>query len=342
MTDGSTADSRLRLAFGDCSPGTAYALAAEHGDDQALRRALGMATPRRRARLEVPAAERRRELAELQVDLVFHDEPGHPPQLLEIADPPYALFIKGSIPDTASVAVVGTRRCSAYGRALAREYGRVIAEAGWCVVSGLARGIDGATHRGMLDAAGQGVAVLGSGIDVMYPREHQRLADRILAAGGALVTEYPPGTPPEAWRFPLRNRLIVGMAQAVVVVEAAITGGALITASLAMEAGVPVFAVPGDVGRRAAEGTNRLIRDGAHPVLEPEDLVEELSLVFGPPRARSRVVRVGLAASVPAGGIRLSDLATLIGSDVSAVLAEVAIAELDGMVRTEGDLVFRA
>lgn len=334
-------DSRLRLAFGDCSPGTAYALAVEHGDDGALRRAVGTATPRRRARLEVPAAERRRELAELQVDLVFHDEPGHPPQLSEIADPPYALFIKGSIPDVGSVAVVGTRKCSAYGKALAREYGRVIAEAGWSVVSGLARGIDGAAHGGMLDATGQGVAVLGCGIDVMYPPEHRRLADRILRAGGALVTEYPPGTPPEAWRFPLRNRLIVGMTQAVVVVEAAITGGALITASLAMEAGVPVFAVPGDVGRRAAEGTNRLIRDGAHPVLEPEDLVAELSLVLGPPRARTRVVRVGLAASVPAGGIRVSDLASLVGSDVSAVLAEVAIAELDGSVRTEGDLVFR-
>ncbi len=194
----------------------------------------------------------------------------------------------------------------------------------------------------MVDAGGPGVAVLGSGIDVMYPPEHGALADRILQAGGALVTEYPPGTRPEPWRFPHRNRLIVGMAQAVVVVEAAITGGALITASLAMESGVPVFAVPGDVGRRAAEGTNRLIRDGAHPVLEPEDLLAELSLVLGPPRARTRVVRVGVAASVPAGGIRVSDLASLIGSDVSAVLAEVAIAELDGSVRTEGDLVFRA
>lgn len=337
-----SADSRIRLAFGDGTPGVAHALAAEHGAEGALKRAITTATPTRRSRLTVSAAERRRELTELRVDLVIHDEPGYPPTLRRLADPPYALFVRGSVPDLPAVAVVGTRKCTAYGRALAREYGEAIAGAGWSVISGLARGIDGAAHAGMLDAPGPGVAVLGSGIDVMYPREHGPLARRILEAGGAIVTEYPPGTRPDAWRFPYRNRVIVGMAQAVVVVEAAVTGGALITASLAMESGVPVFAVPGDVGRKAAEGTNRLIRDGAHPVLEPEDLLEELSLVLGPRRADTRVARVGLAASVPAGGIRVTDLASLIGSNLPAVLAELALAELDGTVRTEGDLVFRA
>lgn len=335
-------DSRLRLAFGDGPPGLTFALAREHGDDGALRRALAEATPTRQERLEVAAATRRRQLAELGADLVFHDEPGYPGRLSALADPPYALFLRGIVPELPSVAVVGTRRCTAYGRGLAREYGRAIAGAGWSVVSGLARGIDGAAHTGMLDASGRGVAVLGSGIDVMYPPEHARLAERVVAAGGAVVTEYPPGTRPEPWRFPLRNRLIVGLAHAVVVVEAAVTGGALITASLAMETGVPVFAVPGDVGRSAAEGTNRLIRDGAHPVLDPADLLEELSLVLGPPPAATRVARVGLAASVPAGGIRVDELAVLVGSDVGAVLAEVTAAELDGTVRTEGDLVFRA
>lgn len=335
-------DSRIRLAFGDCTPGVPFALAGEHGDDGALRRLLAQSKPWRRIRLEVPAPERRLELAALGADLVFHDEPGYPPSLGRIADPPYALFTKGAVPDAPAVAVVGTRRCTAYGRALAREYGRAIAAAGWCVVSGLARGIDGAAHEGLLAGDGTGVAVLGSGIDVLYPPEHRGLARRLLDAGGAIVTEYPPGARPEGWRFPRRNRIIVGMSQAVVVVEAAITGGALITATLAMESGIPVFAVPGDVGRSAAEGTNRLIRDGAHPVLDPDDLLEELSLVLGPPLRKSRVVRVGLAASVPAGGIRLVDLATLVGSNVSTVLAEVTRAELDGTVRTEGDLVFRA
>ena len=126
------------------------------------------------------------------------------------------------------------------------------------------------------------------------------------------------------------------------VVEAAKTGGALITATLAMESGVPVFVVPGDVGRSASEGCNRLIRDGAHPVLEPEDLIQELSLVLGPPLAATRVARVGLAASVPAGGIAIDALVDLVGSALPAVLAELTAAELDGLVRREGDLVFRS
>jgi DNA processing protein len=314
----------------------------EHGAKRALARAIATAKPPRRQPLLVSGAERRAQLADLGVDLVLLGEPGYPPRLASIADPPAALFLKGGFLEVPTVAVVGTRRCTAYGRSLAREYGGAIASAGWAVVSGLARGIDAAAHRGTVAAAGSGIAVLGSGIDVMYPREHASLAADLIAGGGAVCTEYPPGTRPDGWRFPLRNRIIVGLAQAVVVVEAAKTGGALITATLAMETGVPVFVVPGDVGRSAAEGSNRLIRDGAHPVLEPEDLIDELSLVVGPPRSQTRVVRVGLAASVPAGGIAVDDLATLVGSDMSVVLAEIASAELDGLVRTEGDLVFRA
>jgi len=121
--------------------------------------------------------------------------------------------------------------------------------------------------------------VLGCGIDVTYPREHHRLGNQILDAGGAIISEYPPGTRPDAWRFPPRNRIIAGLSAAVVVVEAARTGGALITAVKAAEYGIPVFAMPGDVDRETSEGTNRLIRDGAFPVFEPEDLIEELDLV---------------------------------------------------------------
>ncbi len=152
------------------------------------------------------------------------------------------------------------------------------------MISGLARGIDGAAHRGVVAAGGVGVAVLGNGLDISYPPEHADLESDLVAGGGAIVTEYSPGTPPEGWRFPPRNRIISGLASAVVVVEAAAKGGALITANYALEHGRPVFAVPGDVRRSTSEGCNRLIRDGAHPVLDPEDLIEELSLVLGPPQ----------------------------------------------------------
>ena len=158
-----------------------------------------------------------------------------------------------------------------------------IAGAGWVLVSGLARGIDGAAHAGTVTAGGAGIAVLGCGPDIHYPPEHRTLGDRLVEAGGAVVTEYPPGAAPEPWRFPLRNRIISGLSSAVVVVEAGVTGGALITAGYALAHGVPVFAVPGDVRRESSKGCNLLIRDGAHPVLDPDDLIEELSLVLGPP-----------------------------------------------------------
>jgi DNA processing protein len=146
----------------------------------------------------------------------------------------------------------------------------------------------------MVSAAGVGVAVLGCGIDVTYPREHRRLGEQILEAGGAIVSEYPPGSRPDAWKFPPRNRIIAGLSAAVVVVEAAKTGGALITAVKAAEYGIPVFAMPGDVDRRTSEGTNRLIRDGAFPVLDPDDLIEELDLVYGLAHRQRKDKQVGI------------------------------------------------
>jgi DNA processing protein len=129
----------------------------------------------------------------------------YPECLAALPDAPALLYVLGSIPQSPSVAVVGTRKCTAYGRRLAAAYGTAIAAAGWVLISGLARGIDGAAHRGTVESDGRGVAVLGCGLDVSYPREHAGLADRLVEAGGAVVTEYPPGTPPEAWRFPPRK-----------------------------------------------------------------------------------------------------------------------------------------
>ena len=200
----------LQLAFAGMHPDRARDLVGSHGVGGTLRRvAKGgvKASVRMREAVEVPAQQRLAELHAAGFDFVPRDVGGFPRQLAELPDAPPGLFVRGvaehSIP---MVAVVGTRRCTTYGKQLAFEYGAAIAGAGWGVVSGLARGIDGAAHRGVASAGGIGVAVLGSGLDVMYPAEHAGLADRLVELGGGIVSEYPPGTPPEGWRFPPGKR----------------------------------------------------------------------------------------------------------------------------------------
>ena len=166
---------------------------------------------------------------------------------------------------------------------MARILSRAVAGAGWPVISGLARGIDGVAHQACVEVDEAGWAVLGSGPDVVYPRQNESLARMLLEQGGGLISEYEPGTPPAPFRFPARNRIIAAFSAAVVVVEAAVTGGALITARLALDLGREVLAVPGDINRTVSEGCNLLIRDGAHPVLGPDDLIESLTYFMGPP-----------------------------------------------------------
>jgi DNA processing protein len=178
--------------------------------------------------------------------------------------------------------------------------------------------------------------VLGSGIDVCYPRENQSIYDQILDTGGAIVSEYPPGTPPDRWRFPARNRIIAAISAAVVVVEAARAGGALITARLAAEIGRPVFAVPGDVDRVASAGCNLLIRDGAQPVLGAADLIEELSLILGPPRTASLGA---VDVDLPATGLALDELPAYWSVSMAEALGRVGTLELEGKVERRGDLV---
>ena len=206
-----------------------------------------------------------------------------PVALAMLPDAPDLLFVRGKLPSAPGVAIVGSRAATSYGRKLARALGRAAAEQGWVVISGLARGIDGEAHRGCLEAEGVGVAVLGCGVDVTYPSEHGELASSLLKNGGALVSEYAPGTPPAAWRFPPRNRIISGLAGVTVVVEASVKGGALITAARALEQGRTVLAVPGDLQRATSRGCNMLIRDGAYPVLDVDDFVTSLTFVLGPP-----------------------------------------------------------
>ncbi len=259
----------------------------------------------------------------------------YPVGLRDLEEPPH-LYLAGELDERPGVAVVGTRRCTRYGVTLAEGFGGAIAEAGWTVVSGLARGVDTAAHRGCLDGGGHAVAVLGSGIDVCYPRENRPVYDEILRTDGAILSEYPPGTPPDRWRFPARNRIIAAVSAVVVVVEASRTGGALITARLGAELGRPVFVVPGDVDRPASEGCNRLIRDGAHPVLGAADLIEELGLILGPPRP---IAGSGTVDGVPATGVALDDLPELWGLTMSQTLVKVGKLELEGRIKRAGDRI---
>ncbi|HSA59866.1 MAG TPA: DNA-processing protein DprA [bacterium] len=213
------------------------------------------------------------------------EDRAYPDLLRHIHDPPRRLWVQGdsdllnrSIP----VAVVGARECTAYGEKTAYELSRALSEAGATVVSGLAFGIDAAAHRGALDAEGAGgaarggtIAVLGCGIDLMSPAQNKTLKERI-ASEGVVVTEFPPGTQAAPWTFPKRNRIVSGLSRGVVVVEAGVKSGSLITADFALQHGREVFAVPGPITSPQSEGTNRLIQNGAKLVLSVRDVLDEL------------------------------------------------------------------
>jgi DNA processing protein len=212
----------------------------------------------------------------LGVSIVTCQDPLYPRDLLNIYDYPPFLYMKGSLcPEEIGVAIVGSRLASTYGKYVTEKLSRELALKGITVISGLARGIDSAAHRGAIAGKGRTIAVLGSGLDIVYPPENEALAADI-AAQGALVTEYPFGTPPNAPNFPARNRLISGISLGVVVVEAGEKSGSLITARIASEQGRSVFAVPGAIESAGSRGTNRLIKQGAKLIENVEDILEEI------------------------------------------------------------------
>jgi DNA processing protein len=338
-----TRDERLQLAFVGMHPDRRRHLSDRFGVSGTLQRILDGRIPvpkHARAAARMAASDHRRRLTSLGIRVVWREE--FPPHLAELPDAPDVLFARGELPSTPGVGIVGTRRATSYGLRLAERYGEALAAAGWPVISGLARGIDGAGHRGALRSGGVTTAVMGSGVDVWYPRRHRDLGEEILASGGSIVSEYPPGTPPSGWRFPPRNRIISGLSKAVVVVEARTDGGALITARRALEQGRDVLAVPGDIDRPSSEGCNLLIRDGAVPVLGPQDLVEAVSLVLGPPVGPTpyrAVERGGLVALLGEVGRTLDELALASGHSVTDVMVEVARLEAEGLVERRSGLV---
>lgn len=218
------------------------------------------------------------ELPKIGARLVRWSDRDYPVNLRQIADPPPFLFMRGAITadDPKCIAVVGARAASDAGRRMAQRLGMELAAKGFTVVSGLARGIDSEAHQGALDAGGRTVAVLGCGVDVIYPPENRKLVEAIIETGGALLSELPVGTPPLAENFPARNRLISGMCLGVVIVEAAEKSGSLITARTALEQDRQVFAVPGSPLNGKTRGSNRLLKEGARLVDCVEDVLEEL------------------------------------------------------------------
>ena len=245
---------------------------------------------------------------ELGADVLVLDDGTYPALLGQIADPPVTLYVRGDWAacfESPCVGVVGSRRCSTYGQNVATMLARDLAARGVCVVSGLARGIDAAAHRGALEAGGRTVAVLGTGVDEVYPRDHRKLAEEILAQGGALVSQFPLRTPPLPENFPYRNRIISGLSLGVVLVEAAENSGSLITARLAMEQNREVYAVPGNITSRNSFGTNYLIKGaGAKLVQQWQDVIaefpQEIAAGILPPES-GRKTKAGGASDIPAG-----------------------------------------
>ena len=276
--------------------------------------------------------------------LVTWDDEDFPPRLKQIYDPPPILYVLGSLKplDERAVAVVGSRYPTTYGQMFAERIAMGLSQQGITVVSGLARGIDSSAHRGALTAGGRTIGVLGCGIDITYPPENRKLFGEV-AAQGAVVSEFPLGTPPDSDHFPIRNRLISGVSLGVVIVEATLRSGSLITARLALEQGREVFAVPGNADSARSAGTNRLIREGAKLVIRAEDILEEISLPLravkeAPPQPRLTEEEAKVFSTLGPRAAHIDQviaLCSLPSARVSAILLSLELAghvkQLPGM-----------
>lgn len=293
------------------------------------------------ARAAAEAENARARASALGAELVTFVDEAYPDGLRHLPDPPLALWVAGNPATLAqpAVAVVGSRNASPIGLETARRLARGLASAGLVVVSGLARGIDGAAHRGALQAAGPTAAILGCGLDIVYPRGHQALAMEVRATG-CLVSELPPGTPPLPRHFPLRNRIISGLSRAVVVVEASDHSGSLITARMALEQGRDVLAVPGNVVSGCHRGCHALIKDGARLVETVEDILEEIGWVAthgGQPEPSNQLPGNKLLDSIKAGDVfTVDDLSERSGRRPAEILGELGRLELEGLIARSG------
>ncbi len=298
-----------------------------------------------KARQELDLDAEVKRLEQQNVSVFTWVDDAYPRNLREVYNAPPVLYVRGDIKkrDEWAVAVVGTRRASVYGKEAARMLGQGLAQAGVTVVSGLAWGIDTIAHRACLDAGGRTLAVLGSGPDVIYPRQNRRLAAEIMEQG-ALVSEYALGTRPEARNFPPRNRIISGLTLGTVVVEADLGSGALITANFAAEQGREVFAVPGSIFSRGSRGTNEVIQQGARMVCSVADVLEELNLTMVSEQAQAQAIipdnetEAVLLDHLSAEPRHVDELRRAVKLPIAEVSSTLALMELKGMVRQVGGM----
>lgn len=280
--------------------------------------------------------------------LTWEDEE-YPGRLKEIDQPPPVLYIRGDYlqDDLFAVAIVGTRKVTAYGRQVTEEIASFLAANGMTVISGLARGVDAIAHQTALKAGGRTIGILGSGVDKIYPPEHRALADQMMQRG-AIISDYAVGTPPDASNFPPRNRIISGLSLAVVVIEAAETSGALITAEFAAEQGREIFAVPGSILAPQSKGTNKLIQNGALPLLTPADLMQALDMTrMGAQRSARKILpadetEARVLSVLSDEPLHVDDIRQQADLPIEKVSATLALMELKGMVRQVGGMNYVA
>ncbi|MCC7355223.1 MAG: DNA-protecting protein DprA [Anaerolineae bacterium] len=288
------------------------------------------------------------------VHVITSDDADYPRRLARVPDAPPVLYVKGELTaqDDLALGVVGTRRATPYGRQATREIVTELARHGVTIVSGLARGIDGEAHQAALDAGGRTIAVLACGLDIIYPPEHTHLAERI-TQHGALVSEYGLGTEPEAANFPPRNRIISGLTRGVLITEAGLGSGALITADYAREQGRELFAVPGNIFQRGCDGTNRLLQEGAKVVLSAADLLDELQIAEALETQEEAVQHVAaiipgdpfearLLEQLSAEPRHVDEVSRAVGLPIAAVSSALSIMELKGLVREVGGMNYVA
>lgn len=279
------------------------------------------------------------------IQVITWDDPGYPVRLKTIDQSPPVIFIRGelSLDDDWAVGIVGTRRMTVYGRQVTEELASFLGANHITVISGLARGVDAAAHQAVLKSGGRTIAVLGCGVDIIYPPENKKLADQIIE-NGALISDYVPGTAPESGNFPPRNRIISGLSRAVVVVEAGIESGALITARYAVEQGRDVYSVPGSIFAPMSKGTNRLIFDGAAPLLKIDDILRSLEIEKVQAYKQARLflpaddMEKKILAELGDEPIHIDDIRA--GADISAAeaISKLTILELTGHVKNVGGM----
>jgi len=283
------------------------------------------------------------------IQVLTWDDESFPQRLREIDQPPPVLYLRGELipEDSWAVAIVGTRRVTPYGRQVTEEIASFLAANGITIVSGLARGIDSIAHHAVLKAGGRTLAVLGSGVDRIYPPENRALAEQMFKYGGVL-SDYAPGTPPDSTNFPPRNRIISGLSMAVVVVEAGTTSGALITAEFAADQGREIFAVPGNILAPQSKGTNKLIQQGAHPLLSASDILQALNLMqIGQQKTARKVlpsdnVEAKLMEVIGEEPLHVDEIRNQTDLPVEKVSATLVMMELKGMVRQVGNMHYVA